>query len=75
MIIEGLGPSFCQQVRAYRQRYHVSQRALASLIGVTVYTLRGWENGTLAPTLDSKTLHRLCQVFDADLPALRGENT
>lgn len=47
-----------------RKKYLLSQRALAKLIGMSVYHLRTIENGTAAPLIQSSELKRLCAVFD-----------
>ena len=64
---------FCHQLQVLRKKYYLSQKALAALIGVSVYSLRGWELGTLEPQLHPHTLHRLCQVLDTTPEHLSGE--
>ena len=64
MIIIGNRAIFCRRVRTLRKKYYLSQKALAALIGVSVYSLRGWEEETLEPMLSDESLARLCQVFD-----------
>lgn len=56
--------SFSRQLQKLRKKYYLSQKALAALIGVSVYSLRGWESGTLEPMLSHDALNRLCQVLD-----------
>ncbi len=36
-------------VRAIRERYHLSQTRFAALLGISVKTLRNWEQGRRAP--------------------------
>ena len=55
---------FSSRLRLLRKKYYLSQKALAALIGVSVYSLRGWESGALEPQLHPQTLRRLCQVLD-----------
>ena len=64
MIIIGNRAIFCRRVRTLRKKYYLSQKALSALIGVSVYSLRGWEEETLVPMLSNETLSRLCQVFN-----------
>ncbi len=65
---------FSHQLQVLRKKYYLSQKALAALIGVSVYSLRGWELGTLEPQLHPQTLHRLCQVLDTTPEHLSGAN-
>ncbi|MBO5891810.1 MAG: helix-turn-helix transcriptional regulator [Oscillospiraceae bacterium] len=65
---------FSHQLQKLRKKYYLSQKALAALIGVSVYSLRGWESGTLEPLLHPQTLRRLCQVLDTTPEQLSGED-
>ena len=64
MIIIPNGTLFASRILRLRKKYYLSQRALSALIGVSVYSLRGWEEETLVPMLSNETLSRLCQVFN-----------
>ncbi len=56
-----------------RRKYKLSQTALAKLVGISVYTLRGWESGNIPTVFSLKTLHRICAVFDTTVELLLNE--
>ena len=43
-------------VRAIRERYHLSQTRFAALLGISVKTLRNWEQGRRAPVGAARVL-------------------
>ena len=63
---------FGGKLRDLRKKHHVSQKALATQIGVSVYSIRGWESGTVEPMLSYDVLNRLCQVLDTTSEQLSG---
>ena len=65
---------FSRRLQLLRKKYYLSQKALAALIGVSVYSLRGWESGALEPQLHPQTMRRLCQVLDTTPEQLSGSN-
>ena len=65
---------FSRRLQLLRKKYYLSQKALAALIGVSVYSLRGWESGALEPQLHPQTLRRLCQVLDTTPEQLSTED-
>ena len=63
---------FSQKLRDLRKKNHVTQKVLAAQIGVSVYSIRGWESGRLEPQLHPETLHRLCQALRTTPEQLSG---
>lgn len=57
-------------VIAARQNSGLSQAAFASLLGVSVRTLQGWEQGRREPTGAAKTLLAIAQKMPAALRAV-----
>ena len=72
MIIIANRRTFGGQLQQVRKKYYLSQKALAALIGVSVYSVRGWESGTLEPQLHEQTMRRLCQIFNTTPEQLFG---
>ena len=66
---------FGEKLRELRKKNHVTQKALAAQIGVSVYSIRGWESGRLEPQLHSQTLQQLCQALDTTPEQLSGNPT
>ena len=63
---------FSHKLRDLRKKYHVSQKALAAQIGVSVYSIRGWETGRVEPQLHPQTLQQLCQTLHTTPEQLSG---
>jgi transcriptional regulator with XRE-family HTH domain len=55
-------PPWCQDLRAARKRVGIARSELARRSGVPVHTLRRWEDGTRAPTLQG--LKRVLDALD-----------
>ena len=70
MRIVGINPCFGQNLRRIRLQKRISQKALSAAIGVSVYSIRGWEWGTLIPEIDDDILRRLCQTLQIPAEAL-----
>lgn len=49
-------------VRAIRKKLHVTQREFAALIGVSVGTLRNWEQGRRMPDGPARALLRVAEA-------------
>jgi len=58
------------RIRAWRQRRHLSQVALADLAGITQSTLSNYENGKREPAVS--TLIRIAEELDVSLDELAG---
>lgn len=54
---------FCRNLRYLRTKHRYSQKALAAMVGISVYTLRILESGKYQIILNSQELKRLCGVF------------
>ena len=72
MIIIFNSEIFGHKLRDLRKKCHVSQKVLAAQIGVSVYSIRGWESGRLEPQLHPQTLQQLCQALDTTPEQLSG---
>ena len=70
MIIIANRASFGHNLRRMRKERKLSQKALASSVGVSVYTLRGWEQCVLELRLDEGRLKRLCSALGITIDAL-----
>ena len=70
MIIEGINPCLGQNLRRIRLQKRISQKSLSAAIGVSVYSIRGWERGTLIPQIDDDILRRLCRTLEISAEAL-----
>ena len=46
-------PKIGDVLHAYRTRYHISQKTLASRLGVMPTTVQGWEEGLSHPSVHS----------------------
>ena len=64
MLIVGIKPCFGQNLRRIRLQKRISQKSLSAAIGVSVYSIRGWEWGTLTPQIDDDILRRLCATLE-----------
>ena len=73
MIIFGIKPCFGKNLRRIRLQKQLSQKALSAAIGVSVYSIRGWEWGTLVPQIDDDILRRLCRTLDVPAEELFSE--
>lgn len=58
------------QVTAVRNAARLSQRQFAALLGVSLRTLQGWEQGRREPTGAAKTLLRVAERHPEVLRAL-----
>ena len=56
-------PAFGQNLLTLRKRYCLSRRGMGKLLGINIYTLKKWEEGTLPPETDEIFLSRLAAVF------------
>ena len=59
-----------ENILALRKRHHLSRKALASLLGVSAYWIKGLEEGRFPGVLPDHMLHRLCQIFDVEPEAI-----
>jgi len=50
-----------EDVRVLRERYHLSQDKFASMLGISVGTLRNWEQGRRAPEGPARVLLNLVE--------------
>jgi len=73
MIILGIKPCFGQNLRRIRLQKRISQKSLSAAIGVSVYSIRGWEWGTLTPQIDDDILRRLCSALETSAECLLAE--
>ena len=73
MIISGINPCFGQNLRQLRLQRRLSQKALSAAVGVSVYSIRGWEQGRLTPQIDDDILRRLCCSLTTTPEALFAE--
>ena len=70
MVIFGNQPDFGWNLRRYRQRKRISQKTLSSVVGISVYSIRGWEQGILQPRMDPEMLKGLCDALGVTPDAL-----
>ena len=63
---------FGEKLRELRKKNQVTQKALAAQIGVSVYSIRGWETGRVEPQLHPQTLQQLCQTLHTTPEQLSG---
>ena len=49
-------------VRAIRERFHLSQPGFADMLGISVGTLRGWEQGRRYPEGPARVLLRVAEA-------------
>ena len=47
-----------------RKKYSLSRKALACLIGISVYTLKDWEEEKSKPILRHDQLNRIATIFE-----------
>jgi len=60
------------EIRLIRRRLHVTQRKLAYLFGISIATLRNWEQGRNYPDGPARVLLKIAAVRpDAIIEALR----
>lgn len=65
-------------IKGIREGYHLSQRQFASLLGISVKTLRNWEQGRRAPEGPARVLLQVVAkhpdaVWDVVRPTIRPE--
>ena len=70
MLVEMSDCTCVRNICYLRQKYAVSRRGLSKLMGISVYTLRGLEEGTIPPLFKSRELMRLCAIFDITMETL-----
>ena len=63
-------PAFGQNLLTLRKRYCLSRRGMGKLLGINIYTLKKWEEGTLPPESDETFLARLAAVFPNEAGAI-----
>ena len=76
-VVKDTKPVVCAQIRFYRERLEMEQKALARMIGVTANAISNWESGRSRP--DINLLPNICdalqitlyQLFDIENPAPR----
>lgn len=73
MLITISNPAFGKNLLALRQRYSLSRKALGKLLGITVYTLKKWEDGQLTPMVEQGFLQRLSAIFPQEADAAVNE--
>lgn len=66
MILEIGSNLFGKNLRYLRKKRRISQKALAQMVGINCYTLRGIESGRICPVLELETFIRICDLFGAD---------
>lgn len=61
---------FCRNVCYLRKKYRLSQKSMALLLGIGVYSVCQLEKGILSNRIKLDTLVRLNKVFEIPLPDL-----
>ena len=57
-----------------RKKYHLSRKALSKLTGISVYTLKDWEEEKIAPVIQWEQLKRISVIFDISTERLVHRN-
>ena len=70
MIVEISNPTLCRNIRYLRKRYALSRRAFCRLTEISPYLLEAIEKEEDRLKFHSRSLSRLCQVFDVKLEDL-----
>ena len=63
-------PIICEQIRHFREKAGIEQKAMAKTIGVTPNAVSNWENGRSRP--DINLIPGICEVLGIDLYELFG---
>ena len=63
-------PIICEQIRRFREKAGIEQKAMAKTIGVTPNAVSNWENGRSRP--DINLIPGICEVLGIDLYELFG---
>ena len=64
MLIEMSNTILGKNILFLRKKYHISRRGLSCLIGISIYTLKDWEEERMIPIIDYNQLKRLSEVFN-----------
>lgn len=67
------GPQMGQRIRRLRQKKKLSQKALAKMVGVSVYRIRLMEAGRIVEA-DAVVFAALCQALDVEMEILTNLN-
>ena len=59
-----------KNIRYLREKYRVSRRALSRLVGISLCTLRDYEEERVIPVFTHRQLQRLSAVFDLPIEQL-----
>lgn len=59
-----------RNIRYLREKYRVSRRALSRLVGISLCTLRDYEEERVIPEFTHRQLQRLSAVFDLSIEQL-----
>ena len=62
--------NYCRNIRYLRRVNHLTQRELAEKLGISVGTLRRIEAEQFPPRSNSRTLNRVCDLFQISSDAL-----
>ena len=55
--------NFCRNIRSLRQANHLTQKQMAKLLEISLYSLRRIESGTVPPKLDVDILFKIHETF------------
>ena len=70
MVITVTNDIFGKNLKFLREKYSLSQMALAKLVGTAAVLIAAWEDCRVYPTLAADTMERLCTVLQTTPDAL-----
>ena len=64
MLIEMGDTTLGRNILFLRKKYHISRRGLSCLTGISIYTLKDWEEERVCPVISQEQLKRISEVFN-----------
>ena len=64
MLIEMSDTMLGRNMLFLRRKYHISRKGLSCLTGISVYTLKDWEEERVIPVIQWEQLNRISEVFN-----------